>query len=110
MGSLPCGLWSGDLVTLQMGSEPSHSGLEVGAALSHGGTRFACGGLPQPGGRPGELGPPGGTGRASSPPSTPGVALRHGRGLPLMGEQELEVKAGREERSSGIYRGRPLCA
>lgn len=86
MGSLPCGLWSGDLVTLQMGSEPSHSGLEVGAALSHGGTRFACGGLPQSGGRPGELGPPGGDGQSllsakhtgSGPPSRAGSAA-HGR-------------------------------
>lgn len=55
---------------------------------------------------------PGGTGGASRGhplPSTPGVAHPHGWGPMLRGEEELEVKAGWEERSSGIYQGRPLC-
>lgn len=110
MGSLPCGLWSGDLVTLQMGMSRATVAwrweqpcLTEGHALPVAASRSLVAGL-------GSWAHLGGMGRASSPPSTPGVALRHGRGLPLMGEQELEVKAGREERSSGIYRGRPLCA
>lgn len=32
MGSFPCGLWSGDLVTLQMGSEPSRGSLGGGSS------------------------------------------------------------------------------
>lgn len=108
-------LWPGDLVTLRTGSEPSRSGPRGGSSpvsRRDAGPRSARGGLPQPGGRPGEPGPPGGggPGRASRGhplPSTPGVALRHGRGVGLMptGKQELDVKAGREETSSGIYRG-----